>query len=237
MSLSKKLSNAAKLWREEHYRLPELLSVFTTYLPDEVLSFKPRFVLALETPSLPAGGRSGVAVRLATRADVQGLVSLSNKPNEFMRRFGKNHFCIAAEIGARMVGYYWCHLGPLHYEPDLKYWFRAGTRAVWCYDAYVDPLYRRKGIWKGIQTGIISFLGDSHDFWAIVDYTNSPSLKAHLKYGFRIAQQSIHVFIMGVRFVFQKAPSHTDLIKIYRKLSLPSSAAASGSRAAKCCAA
>lgn len=228
--LCKKLSAAVELWRDEQYRWLELLSVFTSYVPQKVFSFKPRYLITGDDLSRYFGKQPAVAVRLATVADVPALVSLHNKPREFARRFGNNHLCVVAEAGGGIVGYEWFHADASHYEPDLDYWFYRGPNTIWFYDAYVAPAFRQKGVWRAIQAGAVAILGDSRSFCAIVDFTNYPALKAYLRHGFRIARQSFHVCLMGVRFVRKNTLSKAALFKLYRKLSLPFCFAVSSSR-------
>ncbi|KPJ58349.1 MAG: hypothetical protein AMJ46_14300, partial [Latescibacteria bacterium DG_63] len=111
------------------------------------------------------------------------------KHEVLLERLRKNHLCIVAENEGTIIGYEWAHVDSSHYQEDIRYLFRAGPGSVWCYDAYVSPAYRRKGVWRGIQTGIITLLGHSLSYYAVVDFTNPVSVQAHLKYGFRALRQ------------------------------------------------
>jgi hypothetical protein len=215
------LRKVVQSWKEQGYGVLEVLCVVNRYLPQKLLSIKPRYVMSLPRREAPVVGQPDEGIRLGTVADVLNLARLENKPREFLRRFAANDLCVVAEADGRIVGYEWAHSGGPHYEQDLDYSFRAEKRAVWCYDAYVDANCRKQGAWRRIQSGIIAFMNDSAEFKAIVHYDNDISLKAHLRYGFHVSEQFVFLALLGIKIVFHKAPSARSLHRLYRRLSLP----------------
>lgn len=217
MTLVNKLSKAVKLWGEHHYL--EMLSLIANYVPGRMLLFKRYYLLRVRRRT-SVNEKKGLGIRLGTAADIERLVMLVAKREDHLEAFRKDHFCVVAEAAGKIIGYEYCHAGPSHYEEALGYRFDLGPRSFLCYDAYVHPDYRNKGVWRAIQTGIINLLGDSCGFYALVNFTNHISLKAHLRYGFEIVRQFTEIDLLGLRLIFEKPFSRVGLVEVNRKLSL-----------------
>lgn len=217
MFLVEKAAKAWRLCRGHHYL--EAISLLTRYVPGRILVFKRYYVIRLETKWIRADRRENVPVRLARIADIPRLAMLVDRESDHWEALRQQRvFCIVAESDGKIIGYEFCHTGRSHYEESVDYHFALGRRSAWCYDAYVHPSYRQRGVWRALQTGIVDYLGGSYNFYGLVDFTNHPSLRALLKYGFRIARRFTEMDLWGLRFIFNKPFPQSMLPRVARRL-------------------
>ena len=214
------VEKAAKAWRlcRHHYYL-EAVSLLTRYVPGGILLFKRSYLVRLKAKWIGAEQKWNLPVRLATGADIGRLAMLVDRERGHWEALRQGRaFCVIAESDGNIIGYEFCHMGGSHYEQTLDYRFDVGPRGAWCYDAYVHPSYRQRGVWRAIQTRITEYLGNSYEFYALVDFANHVSLRAHLTYGFRIARRFTEIDLWGFRFIFNKPFPQSMLPRVARRL-------------------
>ena len=138
-------------------------------------------------------------VRAATRDDLDALVAIRNQREVFLDRFAEGDHCAVAEAGGRIVGYEWFCDRDIHEETAWGYRIVIPPGYVYAYDAFIDPRYRNSGIWlrfkaylgdlmqKTGQVGVLTF----------IDYGNWPSLRTHLRFGFKPDTEVFVIKILG----------------------------------------
>jgi GNAT superfamily N-acetyltransferase len=191
------------------HRLAELRHTPPILLAQKVLRrlpFKPLDVgklcfLRLEkAPSVaPRLLRGPGIVRRATPDDLDALVLLRNQPSIFMDRLTNGDYCLVAEVDGRIVGFEWFCEAKHHDETAWGYRIVVPPGFVYAYDAYIHPQYRNCGIWlrfkahlgdRMMRTGKVGVL-------TFIDYGNWPSLRTHLRFGFKPDTEVFVVKIMG----------------------------------------
>lgn len=220
MSLAEKAARAWRLCRDRHYL--EAISQLTRYVPGRLFLFRQGYLLVLRTRWITPGRKEDVPVRLAGVADIPRLARLVDRESEHWEAVKQDcAFCVVAELDGNIIGYELCHTRGSHYERTLDYRFELGPRSAWCYDAYVDELYRKRGVWRAVQTGITRHLGESYKFYALVDFANHASLRAHLRCGFRVARCFREIDLLGLRFLSDRPCSQKTYSAIVRRLGVP----------------
>jgi GNAT superfamily N-acetyltransferase len=153
-----------------------------------------------EIPRVPRSLlRGSGVVRRGTTDDLGGLVRLCGQGPVFLERFAEGDCCVVAEVSGRIVGYEWfCDHG-VHRETGWGYPIVVPPGCLYAYDAYIAPPYRNSGIWLRFK----AFLGDlmvetgKRGVLTFVDYGNWPSLRTHLRFGFRPDSEVLVVKVLG----------------------------------------
>jgi GNAT superfamily N-acetyltransferase len=170
------------------------------------LPFKPIDIgklcfLRLNTvPRVPAGLLRGPGVvRSGSPDDLENLVRLRDQRPIFLKRFADGDRPVVAEVDGRIVGYEWFCERAVHEETAWGYRIVVPQGFVYAYDAYIDPQYRNSGIWLRFKahlgermletghTGVLTF----------IDYGNWPSLRTHLRFGFKPDTEILVIKILG----------------------------------------
>lgn len=151
-------------------------------------------------PRVPASRLRGPGiVRRATIDDLDALVVLRNQRPVFLDRFAAGDDCFVADVDRRVVGYEWFCKREVHEETAWGYRIVVPPGFVYAYDAFIDPQFRNSGIWlrfkahlgdRMIQTGNVGVL-------TFIDYGNWPSLRTHLRFGFKPDTEVFVLKIMG----------------------------------------
>jgi hypothetical protein len=139
-------------------------------------------------------------VRAATPDDLEALVACQDKRQTFIERFAIGDHCVVALIDNRIVGYEWFSDRPTHREGNHGYLIQIPRGFVYNYDAYIDPRYRNSGFWvrfKAYQAGLMNTIGRARVL-TFVEYGNSSSLKAHLRFGFKPIRQVTALSVLGI---------------------------------------
>ena len=131
----------------------------------------------------------GIVVRAGTLADVPGMSECRNFPERLPERFAAQEHCVVATIGNRVVGYQWFCDKASRIEERYGYTVNIPSDAIYGYDAFVLPEYRRARVWKSFHT---LYLGNlltqlrRRRVIVMVDEGNSVSMSAHLRVGYRL---------------------------------------------------
>jgi GNAT superfamily N-acetyltransferase len=139
-------------------------------------------------PDIPRSWLRGSALaRRGTLDDLAGLVRLRNQESVFRERFAAGDDCVVAEIAGRIVGYEWFCDREVHREDAWGYEIAIPCGFVYAYDAYIDPVYRNTGIWVRFKAYLADLMVESgkRGVLTFIDYGNWPSLKTHLRFGFK----------------------------------------------------
>jgi len=138
-------------------------------------------------------------VRLAAIEDVDALVALRDQRQAFLDRFAEGDRCIVAEVGGSIVGYEWfCHRDS-HEETGWGYRIAIPAGFIYAYDAFIDPRYRNSGIWLRFKAHLGRLMMESGHIGVLtfVDYGNWPSLRTHVRFGFKPAGDVFVLRILG----------------------------------------
>ncbi len=201
MTNETKLSKLARLWRERRYA--EIVHWGWCIVRDRfwVRRFYVVRLVPLERRRLRP---RSVCVRQARPKDMDALNECWEKRELYEYRFKKGDVCVVAEVGAKVVGFVWFERKGLHREPDGSYSFDCRTDGVWVYDGYVVPSYRLKGVWVLLQEKVVQVTNGAGPLYAINYVHNHRSIKAHLRYGYRIHMRVTQVKVLGYILTFEK---------------------------------
>jgi GNAT superfamily N-acetyltransferase len=138
-------------------------------------------------------------VRAATRDDLDALVAVRNQHDVFLNRFAEGDRCAVAEVGGRIVGYEWFCDRDIHEETAWGYRIAIPAGYVYAYDAFIDPRYRNSGIWLRFKAYLADLMRETGHtgILTFVDYGNWPSLRTHLRFGFRPDTEVFVIKILG----------------------------------------
>ncbi len=145
--------------------------------------------------------RGEAAVRRATIDDLPGLVQLRHKADLFRARFAIGDHCVVALSGGRMVGYEWFCEPPVHHEDAWGLSIDIPGGFIYAYDAYIDPACRNTGVWLRFK----AFLGEwmtaagKRGVLTFVEYGNWPSLRTHIRFGFKPFETVLALNVLGVK--------------------------------------
>jgi L-amino acid N-acyltransferase YncA len=135
-----------------------------------------------------------------------------NKGEKFRKRFMQGEHCLMASINGEVAGYLWFCANEQYMEESCRYRFSIPLNAVYSYDIYVNPIYRRKGIFKQLYKGLSEWMReyDKDSIMTIIDYSNELSLKIHSRIGFRPIKSVLGIRILGLRcFVQRRATAYS----------------------------
>jgi hypothetical protein len=159
-------------------------------------------------PDVPPSRLRGPGlVRGGTAEDIEGLVQCHDKRAIFLDRFAQGDRCVVAVVDERIVGYEWLSGNPTHFESSHGYLIEIPHGFVYAYDAYIDPAYRNCGFWlrfKAQQAAVMSELGKARVL-TFVEYGNWPSLRAHLRFGFKPSRRVLALRILGMTVFNEQA--------------------------------
>ena len=146
------------------------------------------------------------SVREGGPQDVAGMCLLENKEALFRQRFTAGERCVVAVDKDEIVGYEWFCLKPLYIEECSSYRLNIPQDTIYAYDALVKPAYRLRGIWQLFKKHLLDQgrrIGRDN-ILTLIDHDNTPSLKAHLRFGFVIVKQIKMLRFLNKSFFFEK---------------------------------
>ena len=164
------------------------------------------FLQLNSVPQVPAAMLRGDAdVRFASVDDLDALGRLRDHKPLFRRRFADGDRCVIAIIDGRVVGYEWFSDGAVHHETGWGYRIAIPGGYVYAYDAYIEPAYRNTGLWLRFKAHLADWMAarGKHGVLTFVDYGNWPSLRTHLRFGFRPTESVLALRIVSLR-LFRK---------------------------------
>ena len=149
----------------------------------------------------PAMLRGDADVRFATAGDLEALATLQDREVLFRRRFAEGDRCVIAVVDGRIVGYEWFSDNPVHQETGWGYRIMIPGGYVYAYDAYIDPSHRNTGLWLRFKAHLAEWMAARGKCGVLtfVDYGNWPSLRTHLRFGFRPTTSVLAVRIVSLR--------------------------------------
>jgi hypothetical protein len=167
--------------------------------------------------------RGHADIRLATVDDLPGLTRLQNKCAQFVERFSRGDHCIVAIIAGCIVGYEWFSEAETHLETAWGMTIAIPRGFVYAYDAYIDTAYRNTGLWLRFKASLGEWMvaHEKQGVLTFVDYGNWPSLRTHLRFGFKRADEVLAVTVLGRSFFRRRAttsplPEPADLRRLSR---------------------
>ena len=181
-----------------------------------LVPFKPvnfarlRFLTFEGVPRVPAALLRGRGtVRRATADDLEGLEQLQKRAGVFQKRFANGDRCVVAVVNDRIVGYEWFCDQTMHHETAWGLPIPIPAGFVYAYDAYIDPAYRNTGVWLRFKAHLGEWMiaTGKQGVLTFVEDGNLPSLRTHVRFGFKPDQTVLAMRIMGV--------------KLFRRLSEP----------------
>ena len=150
----------------------------------------------------PALLRGRCTVRAATTDDLQGLAQFQGKAGEFQKRFANGDRCVVALVNDRIVGYEWFCEQAVHDESAWGLPIPIPSGFVYAYDAYIDPAHRNTGVWLRFKAHLSEWMiaAGKVGVLTFVEDGNLPSLRTHLRFGFRPAETVLVVKVLGLKF-------------------------------------
>ena len=150
--------------------------------------------------------RAAAAVDTAGPEDADELSCCVNKGWKFRRRFGQGDHCIKAKIGDEVAGYLWFSAGGSHVEELYGYEIKIPDGAVYCYDEYVSPEHRQKGIFKQLCRELAGWMrrNNRRTILVLVASGNELSRKVHTKMGFRPVKRIFLVRVPGFAYTGER---------------------------------
>jgi hypothetical protein len=148
----------------------------------------------------PALLRGCGTVRRATLDDLDGLVRLQHSAAVLQERFARGDWCAVAVVNQRIVGYEWFCEQAVHHETAWGLSIPIPSGFVYAYDAYIDPRFRNTGLWLRFKAYLGDWMGatDKRGVLTFVEDGNLPSLRTHLRFGFRPANTVLAMKILGM---------------------------------------
>ncbi|MFC2061055.1 hypothetical protein ACFLUV_00925 [Elusimicrobiota bacterium] len=150
----------------------------------------------------------GITSRLAGMSDLNEINRWKDDSGYTFenRDLNDTHICIVAESGGKLVGMEWAEITESHYEHRNNYNFPLSQDSVWLYCGYVVPEYRIKGVWVGLQTGLIDYFstGSVEKGYCLIYKKNKIAINTHIRFGYKVECRVIHLKILFINFHFVK---------------------------------
>jgi hypothetical protein len=128
-------------------------------------------------------------IREGTFLDLDRMALCQNFPDRLSERFEAHEHCVIAAIGTKVIGYQWFCDKPTRIEERYGYPVEIPADALYGYDAFVLPQYRRMKVWTAFHTAYLNaLLARLHRRRVIVmvDQSNVVSMRAHLRLGYKL---------------------------------------------------
>jgi GNAT superfamily N-acetyltransferase len=159
--------------------------------------------------------RGCAAVRRATPDDLEGLEQLQRRAGKFQKRFANGDRCVVAVVNDRIVGYEWFCDQAMHHETAWGVPIPIPAGFVYAYDAYIDPAHRNTGVWLRFKAHLGEWMiaTGKQGVLTFVEDGNLPSLRTHLRFGFKPDYTVLAIKVMGVKFHRRfSEPMPSDLV-------------------------
>lgn len=148
---------------------------------------------------------SHIEIRPALEADIKLISCFEDKEQVFLKRIRSGEFCIMAQINNVVVGYEWFTVTGVHIEERFNISLDIPEKALYAYDAFTNPDYRRKGVWKCIIQNSLAIMNryQKSSIVSYIDYGNIVSESAHQKLGFVREALYISIKVFCFRHTFK----------------------------------
>jgi hypothetical protein len=163
-----------------------------------------------------------IEVREGTSFDVERMAKCGNFPEALPERFASNEHCVVATIGERVVGYQWFCDKPYRIEERYRYKVEIPPDALYGYDAFVLPEYRRAKIWTMFHLAYLRNLLtklNRRRIIVMVDQGNLVSRAAHSCVGYKLYRKIYIAKLFGKSFSIARSVSE-DRSKLRAKAPL-----------------
>ncbi len=152
-------------------------------------------------PDIPPGSHAAEAA-IAGPGDLGELVQCVDKKEKFQKRFRQGDHCIMAWENGRVRGYLWFCSNESHIEEMCRYEIKISRGSVYCYDEYVSPEYRKRGIFRELYRVVACWMRENgkDSLLSIISHDNELSRNIHAKMGFRTIKKVLYLKLFGFRF-------------------------------------
>ncbi len=151
------------------------------------LRFHKYYLVAQPVPARPFLSHPTSELRIERIASEHPLVAQFPRPQAVLeRRFADGAVCIAASKRGKFIGFIWLQYGK--YEEDevrCHYLPSPVDRAVWDYDVYIEPIYRKGRMFLRLWDAAHDYLRRSGIEWTVsrISAFNRESLSSHRRLG------------------------------------------------------
>jgi len=145
------------------------------------------------------------AVREATHADLDLLLTCHGDRRDFSRRFREGDRCFIALADGICAATLWFKTAD-RFHSVSGYTFTPEQAGTLLYDAYTLPAYRAKGLYIALLQALYHDLPDlaSKNLYGEIHYENTQSLALFNRLKCPIMQRVVTVSILGLRIFFVK---------------------------------
>jgi hypothetical protein len=153
----------------------------------------------------------------ASAADLEAL--RRERPERaalIQRRLDEGQRCYVIRERGEIAARQWVVGDRPVYDSNSGLQFAPPARpALWCHDILVAPAYRMRGFFLAMMQNALGLGPDgrpSH-LYGEIHFLNHPSLRAHLRFGYRIVQTVTLVSVMGLKVYRIEDDHHQVTIK------------------------
>jgi hypothetical protein len=142
-----------------------------------------------------------VHIREGRPSDIPTMAECQNFPERIPERFEAGEHCVVAVTGDKIVGYQWFCDKSARIEERYKYEVNIPPDAVYGYDAFVLPAFRRSKIWRRFHTTYLTYLLATlqrRKVIVMVDQSNIASMTAHLHLGYRLYRKVYVIKVLAL---------------------------------------
>ncbi len=153
-------------------------------------------------PVLPAAARLfGFTVASGTKENITALLSCWPQLSivELEARFSCGDHCALVRFKDQVVGYEWACLDSVHVEARYHVALPIPSDAIYLYDCFVQPEYRKRGVWLVLRAYWAEFMKQASRsrVFSIVDIGNDLSLNTHLHFGYKVVSWAVGFQMCG----------------------------------------
>lgn len=174
------------------------------FRPVEVSRF---LVLSLDAFPERFASRRTVLLRLATKEDIPKLCLLENKPELFARWLDRGEHCVVALAGDEIVGFAWFSSAEFHIEDRSRFRLPIPADAIYGFNGFIKEDYRLRGIWVEFQMFFKQWMDTAGKtrIMTMVDFGNDLSIKTHVRFGYKITQDTLGLAVLGRRWFWKRS--------------------------------
>jgi hypothetical protein len=167
-----------------------------------------------------------IEIRQGSARDLEGMSACGNYPERLPERFkSPGEHCVLATSRGKVIGYQWFSEKPARMEERYSYKVEIPLDAVYGYDAFVLPQWRRSKVWTEFHRtylrDLLSMLGRRRII-VMVDRGNAVSMNAHLRLGYKLYQKIYILKIAAKSFCFKRDAAHnTNMSRSHAPAEVP----------------
>ncbi len=153
-------------------------------------------------PDVSPGCRTAEVI-LAGPENLGELLPCMDKKEKFLKRFMQGDYCVMARENGRAAGYLWFCVKESCVEEMSGYEIKIPPGAVYCYDEYVSPECRKRGIFRGLYRAVACWMKEHGKgaLLSIISHDNELSRNIHRKLGFRAVRRILYLKLFGFRYL------------------------------------